>query len=369
MDSQRIWASVGVALLLTLASCTPAANSPSSRPATVPPAAAAPTAAAAPAVPVRFAVQTSSSYTAVFLAADRGLFQQEGLDVELIPFSSSSEMVPALATDQIEAAIIGTNAALWNAVARDVSFKAVLDGTTFRPGRGTIALVMRKAVYDAGRGRSVSDLAGLRLTLPPPGAGTTNGCALNAALQRVGGSLNDFTIEPLPVPDQYSALLNGAVDGGTIAEPFLTQLLRQEAIVRLAGLDELYPNFTLAVVMLSPAFYAQTAAAKGLVRAYIRASRDYDAAVTGRSGDAERVAVETIVARHTGVAASTVHDMVPLGLSPNGLPNRDSIMDCYRFFREQNQIPQPVSDAQLTALWGTTLVDEVLNEIGRVSEN
>ena len=43
------------------------------------------------AVPVRYAVQNSSSYTAVFVAADRGYFQQEGLDVELIPFSSTSE--------------------------------------------------------------------------------------------------------------------------------------------------------------------------------------------------------------------------------------------------------------------------------------
>src|SRR5215212_10394839 len=110
----------------------------------------------------------------------------------------------------------------------------------------------------------LNDLAGLRLTMPPPGPGTTVGCALSAGLQRVGSSLNDFTPEPLGVPDQYSALLNGAVDGGTLAEPFLTQALRQEAVVKLAGLDELYPSFTLGVVLLSPTFYARTAAARGL---------------------------------------------------------------------------------------------------------
>ena len=369
---QRIWSSVGVALLVALASCTPSAGTPASKPAPAAPVApAAPTsAAAAPpaAVPVRYAVQNSSSYTAVFVAADRGYFQQEGLDVELIPFSSTSEMVPALATDQIEAGIIGANPAMWNALARGVSFKAVLDGTTFRPGRGTIALVMRKAVYDAGRGRSLTDLAGLRLTMPPPGPATTVGCALAAGLQRAGASLNDFTPEPLSPPDQFSALLNGAVDGGTLAEPFLTQGLRQEAIVKVAGLDELYPSFTLGMVLLSPTFYAQTAAAKGLARAYIRASRDYDAAVTGRAGDAERAAMEEIIARHTGIAAATVRDMVPVGLNPNGFPNRESIMYCYRFFRDQGQIPDPVSDAQLAALWGTNLVDEVLAEIGRLPE-
>ena len=44
-------------------------------------------------------------------------------------------------------------------------------------------------------------------------------------------------------------------------------------------------------------------------------------------------------------------------------------MYCYEFFREQGQIPEPVLDAQLAALWGTSLVDEVLTEIGRVPEN
>ena len=79
--------------------------------------------------------------------------------------------------------------------------------------------------------------------------------------------------------------------------------------------------------------------------------------------------MEESIARHTGIAVATVHDMVPVGLSPNGLPNRESIMYCYEFFREQGQIPEPVSDAQLAALWGTSLVDEVLAEIGRVPEN
>jgi NitT/TauT family transport system substrate-binding protein len=363
---------------MALVACTAGAGAPGAKPAPAAPAAppapaapaAAPSAAALPPapIPLRFAVQNSSSYTAVFLATDRGYFQQEGLEVDAIPFNSTSEMVPALATGQIEAAIIGTNPAMWNAVARGVEFKAVLDGTTFRPGRGTIALVMRKTVYDAGRGRGLADLGGLRLTLPPPGPGTTVGCAVSAGLQRVGASLNDFAIEPLPATDQYPALLNGAVDGGTIAEPFLTQLLRQDAVVKLAGLDELFPNFTLGVVLLSPSFYANTPAAKGLVRTYIRASRDYDAAVTGRASDAERAAVEAIIAQHTGMAASAVHDMVPLGLSPNGLPNQESINYCYRFFREQNQIPEPVSEAQLAALWGTSLVDDVLAEIGRVPE-
>lgn len=60
--------------------------------------------------------------------------------------------------------------------------------------------------------------------------------------------------------------------------------------------------------------------------------------------------------------------MVPTGLNPNGAPNQESILYCYNYFREQGQIPQPLSDAQMRAVWGLDLVDEVLNEIGRLPE-
>jgi hypothetical protein len=61
--------------------------------------------------------------------------------------------------------------------------------------------------------------------------------------------------------------------------------------------------------------------------------------------------------------------MVPLGQNPNGFPDRDSMLYCYQFFRDQNLIPQPVTPAALDALWGTDVVDSVLNDLGRVPES
>src|SRR5918911_1535892 len=145
-----LWRGVVLALLVALASCSTSsgAGARAAAPAaSVPSAPSAPTGAAPPPapVPVRYGVQPGSVYSGAFIARDMGYFAQEGLDVDLIPFSSASEIIPALATGQLEAGGISTNPAMWNAVARGVQLKAVLDIYQFIPRRPTNALVVRKS--------------------------------------------------------------------------------------------------------------------------------------------------------------------------------------------------------------------------------
>ena len=75
------------------------------------------------------------------------------------------------------------------------------------------------------------------------------------------------------------------------------------------------------------------------------------------------------MAGYTGIDAATVHTMVPASFSPNGLPNQESILFGYQYFREQGMIPEPVSDVALTGMWGTELVEEVLRDVGRLPED
>jgi NitT/TauT family transport system substrate-binding protein len=274
-----------------------------------------------------------------------------------------------MATDQVESGGVSMNAAFWNAAARGVGLKAVLDHGSLRPGAAFTALVIRKDLYDAGRGRTLADLRGLNLVNTPPGKATTNYCAMSYALQRASVSSDDISITPLPFPDMPAALANGAIDGGLFAEPFLTRTLKQGSGVMVMGQDEMYPNFTVSAVCFTPALYADRAAARGFAHGYIRAIRDYLEAIGRPSGDAERARVEELMASYTRIDAPTVHEMVPASFSPNGLPNQGSILFGYQYFREQGLIAEPVSDAALAAMWGTELVEEVLRDLGRLPED
>jgi len=350
------------ALVACLGACAPGA-APAPPPPTAPARAvaaaapaSAPTAAPAARTHVRFAAQPVAGYAPVYVAADRGYFAREGLDFELVPFTNASEMIPALATGQVEAATAGGNPAAWNALARGVQFKIVLDMITLLPGRGATALVIRKDLYDAGRGHDLSDLPGLNIAITPPGKATVSACAVAAGLQRVRLTIADLTLSSLTFPDMVPALANGSIDGGVLAEPFVTRARRQGTVVRVMGLDEMYPNFSLSHVAYSPAFYADRPAAKAFARAFIRAGREYLAAIDGRTGEADRAQIDEIIARHTGLDAATVHEMTPSGLNPNGLPNRESTTYCYEYFRANGLIPEPVPEAAMAALWGTDLV-------------
>jgi NitT/TauT family transport system substrate-binding protein len=375
-----IWTplSLTLALLLAAGGCAPAAApaappQPAAAPAGAPALATnepAPAAGAAPAaVRVRVASQFASTDLGHYIALDRGYYQQEGLDVELVPFSNASEMIPALATEQVEVGGIGGNPAMWNAVARGVRLKVILDKGSARPGTGNTALVIRKDVYDGGRGHRLEDLRGLRIAFTPPGKATTNAMPMDVGMQRVGASIDDVVIEALPFPDMVPALANGSVDGAVIVEPFLSRVLRQGSAVRIMPLDEMYPDFTIGTVGVSRAFYADRATAKRLARGYIRAIRDYNNAIARRTGESDRAQIDEIVARYTRIDVATVREMAPVGLNPNGLFNVESLRHAYRWFREQGFIPEPVPEPVMEELWGLDLVDEVLAELGRVPES
>ncbi len=315
---------------------------------------------------LRLSGQRLAVETPVWLGEERGYFQQEGIEIDHVTFGSASEMIPALATGQLDVAPMPANPAMWNAVARGVQAKIMLDEGTYRPGQSEQALVVRKAVYDAGRGHTLDDLRSLSLAITPPGKATTTACALSVGLRQVGLTLDDVDIQPITFPDMVGALANGGVDAAMMVEPFLSRAVQQGSAVRVMGLVDIYPNFTIATLGFADSLYGNRPAAKGFVRAYLRAVRDYLAAEATPPGDAARVEINEVISRGTGIDAATVAMMTPPYFNPNGEPNHDSMTYCYQFFRDQGLIPQPIPEATFQTLFGTDLLNEVLDEIGRV---
>ncbi|HEY7066582.1 MAG TPA: ABC transporter substrate-binding protein [Chloroflexota bacterium] len=242
---------------LLLAACSSGSSTPAKPAAAPPPAAAAPaaappatpaSAAAAPAPPpervaLKLAVQGRPDQAHVQLALDRGYFTAQGLDVETVNISSGAEMVPALATNQIQVGNGAPSAALFNAMTRGLDIRLVADYAHAGPPDDTVhAIVVRKELWDSGAVRGLADLKSGRVFGGTSVPGTLSDRLFYKSLAKEGANADGIQIEYMPIPDIYAGLGNGRLDAGTLTEPLTTQAVQQNIATVLYPVGDSVPK-------------------------------------------------------------------------------------------------------------------------------
>ncbi|HWP29075.1 MAG TPA: ABC transporter substrate-binding protein [Chloroflexota bacterium] len=309
-----------VASLAWLAlACAPAPAAPPAPAPGTPPATAT---GARPPVQLRVGHVPGVPTAGVYLADKRGYFTAEGLEVTLEAFDAGERTIPAVATGQIDVAVGGLSAAIYGAIARGAELKVVAGVSKNEPGYSSSAIVVRKELIDTGAIRDLSDLRGRTVGLVAPSA--TLAIDVYRGLQTVGLSDADIHWVILSFPDQVLALANGAIDTATLTEPFVARAVQSGAGVRWKGMDELFPNHQLTVIIYAPDFGRdRPEAAQRFLAAYLRGARDYvDAVKHGR----DRIGVFTVLAEYTPIKDLSVYEaIVPSGIDPDGELNLESM--------------------------------------------
>lgn len=285
-------------------------------------------------VPVGISPVMSSA--AMFIAKERGYFAEEGIDVDINPFKASgAKMVPFLATGQLFVAGGNVNAGMYNAIAQDIPIKIVSDKGTVTPGHGYLALIVRKDHVDSGRYRSFKDLKGM--TLAVTSKGVSQQIVIEKYLHEAGLTANDIKLVTLAYSDMNIALANKSIDATVQIEPFVAVAVKNNFAVRVAGDDEIYPNQQSAVIYYSPVFMQQhPKQAQGFMNAYVRGLRDYNDAFEKGQG---KQAIIKILTKSTRIKDASVYQAVtPVGLSPNGLVNVQSLKDDAQWYFKQGYL-------------------------------
>lgn len=272
-------------------------------------------------VPVGISPVMSSA--AMFIAKQRGYFREEGIEVVINPFKASgAKMVPFLATGQLFVAGGNVNAGMYNAIAQDIPIKIVSDKGTVTPGHGYLALIVRKDHVDSGRYKNLKDLKGM--TLAVTAKGVSQQIVIEKYLQKAGLTANDIKLVTLAYSDMNIALANKSIDATVQIEPFVAAAVKNDFAVRVAGDDEVYPNQQSAVIYYSPVFIKQySEQAQGFMNAYVRGLRDYNDAF--EKGDGKQAIIKILTQSTRIKDASIYQAVVPVGLSPDGLVNTQSL--------------------------------------------
>jgi NitT/TauT family transport system substrate-binding protein len=266
---------------------------------------------------IKVGVSPALSSAGLFLAKERGYFAREGLDVELVEFPASGpELIPALATGQLDVGAGNISARMYNAMGRGVSLRIVADKGRNARHCGYLAIVVGKGLTSI---HGPADLRGRRFALTGPGV--SQEIVLDRYLGRVGLSIKDVKIVYMSYQDANAALISGAIDGTVQIEPLLTQVLRRGDARVLADADDVYPDQQSAVVLFSEPFAAhRRAAAVRFLAAYLHGVRDYRAAFVTRT--MKGAALDTLVRQLSKWLPvkdpGLFRQMRPVGLDPNG---------------------------------------------------
>ena len=326
-----------VALMSFVLGCSTAAPAPStsapplSAPTSAPAAATvAPTAAAPVATTVASGTSTikiglvaGTGATPIYVAQGRGYYQKQGLDVQFVTVSSGAELLPLMASNQLDGGISSPAAALFNAVATNVALKVVADAGKQEPGAWWGGLVVRPELLDSGTIKTAADLKGKTIAVTAPGVGTYMNTV--SLLEANGLTDKDANITFLNFADMLSALASGKIDSADMVEPSITQGEANRVLKRWVSNAEIAPGEQEAVLMITPQLAANQDVANRFILAYVQGLHDYRAAFGPEKTDQSTVIGSVMPMLPTSYNADLVSKVKPLALDPDGLVNADSL--------------------------------------------
>jgi NitT/TauT family transport system substrate-binding protein len=318
-----------------------------------------PAAPLSPAVTVKVGNLHSLAEAPAVIAAQRGYFQAEGLDVQLVDFTITSDALPALGTGKIDVMTGGVNPALFNAVARGVNVQLVADAGSTGPGHDWYGLNVRKDLVDSGKYKSPKDLKGMKVGVPGPYS--ILHYYMKVLLEKNGMTLKDVQIEPLGLPGSVTALANKGVDANATIEPFLSEPERQgigKVVLRSIDVD---PTLIGAVFLMSPDFRArQPEAAQRYMIAWERGVRDYLDAFGKNKGHDQMVKL----LQDNKIAFNPVAEVPTYNVEAGAFAVK-GLEDLLKWYQDEGQVKGEVSANKLVDF---TLIQQAIKVLGPYSK-
>ena len=180
-----------------------------------------------------------------FVGIEKGFFTAEGIDLQPVFFQSGAELVPSLATGQIDVANASAGAALFNALSLGSQLAIVADFFTAAkdaPSGDTQFIVARKDLVTGGAFKPVK-----AMTLAVTARGQVTDLFMRLYLAANGLSEADVKVVTLPYPDMLAALHNKAIDMACAIEPYITVAETQGSAQRVATESAYAPSIIQAV--------------------------------------------------------------------------------------------------------------------------
>lgn len=307
-------------------------------------------------------------FAPLFVADANGYFADEGITVNVQRVAGGSEPLAPLASGELDVIFGGAGAGLFNYAARNIDlnedpgFRIVAGVHSERPPL-TSPLVVSKARFDSGEITSVADLAGKRVSINAVGAATEYWLA--QALAQGGLTMDDVEVVAVAFGDVAAALNSESadrIDAAILGEPVVSFAEQAGLVVRLS--DDFIEDFQATFLYMSTDFIANhRETAVGFVRAYVRAARFLADDATWTSDEVAAI-LETATTVPAAINQTAARPYFPV----NGAVDVADLETLQEYFFAQPDTLSYDELLDINALLDTSLLDEVIADIGEVEE-
>jgi NitT/TauT family transport system substrate-binding protein len=308
---------------------------------------------------VKVAYVPIMKFAAMYVAADRGLFEKYGLDVEIERVKSGTEAIAFLTEGAIDVGGIAIVTSLWNGWHQGLDIRVIAPGALEPFENSPTKLVVRKALMDSGEVTSVADLAGRTVALAG-GPGSGGEYLLSKALELGNLTIRDVNIVQVGNADMPAAFENGSIDAGLLGSPYADQVIQDgngEAIA-----TDLAPGLmTVAFVGSGNFVNNRPEVAQRFVLALMEATRMMQ-------GD-DYLADANIAAylKYVNSTEEAIRSGRPVIYDPNMRIPVEGLADVERVHREngRTEYTEPID---LNSVVDTTFVEKALELLGKYEQ-
>lgn len=210
-------------------------------------------------------------FAPLFVAAERGLFEQYGLEVDIQQVASGTEAIAFLTEGQIDVGGIAIVTSLWNGWNQGLDISIIAPGGLEPFENSPTKLIVREDLFEDGTVTEVADLEG-QIVAVAGGPGSGGEYLLAKALERGDLTIFDVEAQNIENPDMPAAFANDAVAAAIVGAPFADQIIEAGDAVELA--TDLTPGLmTVAFVGSGEFVNERPEAAQRFVLALMDAAR------------------------------------------------------------------------------------------------
>lgn len=304
---------------------------------------------------VRVAYVPIQKFATMYVAQERGLFAQYGLEVEIERVGSGTEAIAFLSEGQIDVGGIAIVTSLWNGWNQGLDIRIIAPGGLEPLENSPTRFLVREDLVADGTVSEFADLSGMVVAVAG-GPGSGGEYLLAKALEQGGLTIFDVETQNIGNADMPAAFANDAVAGAITGAPFADQIIDAGDAVSFA--EDLTPGLmTVAFVGSGNFVNERPEVAQRFVLALTEAARlmqgeDYF--------DEENMAAYLA---YTNGTEEAIMNAVPFAFNPDGGIPVEGLQDIENTHREngRTEYEDPID---LTTVVDTSFSEMALELLG-----